>query len=179
MMCQHMKKILPSVTSQETFPLNFAPHHWVENVAVIECAIALWDDMKKYVESTKRRDVEIPRCGSCTQISAFCQDPLLLAKLKFALAIAMILKPFLTEYQLDELLIFFLKKDLESLVRQLLTRFKKCAVLTASAGLMSILKIDLADPNNHVSAEKVDIWHAAGQIIKAAKVSAKKYLLFE
>ncbi|KAL1476946.1 hypothetical protein MTO96_036125 [Rhipicephalus appendiculatus] len=167
-----------TVTSQETFPLNFAPHRWVENVAVIERAIALWDDLKKYVECTKRKDVNMPRCASYTQVSAFCQDPLLLAKLKFALGIAMILKPFLTAYQLDKPLVFFLQKDLESLVRKLLTRFVKCTVLAASAGMMSILKMDLADPNNHVSAEEVDIGHAAGQIVKAAKVSAKEVFAF-
>ncbi|KAH8042705.1 hypothetical protein HPB51_025537 [Rhipicephalus microplus] len=157
-----------TVTSQETFSLNFAPHRWVENVAVIERAIALWDDEKRYVECTKRRDVNILRCRSYTQISAFCQDPLLLAKVKFATA--MILKPFLTEYQLDKPLIFFLKNDVESLMRQLLTSFVKCTVLIASAGSMSILTMGLSDPNNHVSAEKLDVGHAAREIIKAAKV---------
>ncbi|KAH8019052.1 hypothetical protein HPB51_016298 [Rhipicephalus microplus] len=117
--------------------------------------------------------MNIQRCGSYTQMSAFCQDSLLLAKLNFALAMVMFLKPFLSDYQLGKPLIFFLKKDLKSIVRQLFTSFVKCTVLTASAGLISILKIDLADPNNQVSAEKVDIGDAAVQRIKAAKDGVK------
>ncbi|KAH8031778.1 hypothetical protein HPB51_020849 [Rhipicephalus microplus] len=136
-----------TVTGQVTFPLSFASHRWVENVPVIEPAITLWGDVQ----------------------NDFCQDPLLLAKLKFALGIAMILKPFLTEYQLDKPLVFFLKRDLECLVRKLLARFVKCSVLSASTGVVGMLKMDVADPNNHVSSEKVDIGHTAEQVLKAAK----------
>lgn len=57
-------------------------------------------------------------------------------------------------------------------------RFVKFSVLSASTTMISILKMDLADPNNHVSAEKVDIGHTAEQIVKAAKVSAKEVFAF-
>ncbi|KAL3207145.1 hypothetical protein MRX96_010462 [Rhipicephalus microplus] len=145
-----------TVTGQVTFPLNFASHRWVENVPIIERAITLWGDVR----------------------NDFCQDPLLLAKLKFALGIVMILKPYLTEYQLDKPLVFFLKRDLECLVRKLLARFVKCSVLSASTVVVGMLKMDVADPNNHVSSEKVDIGHAAEQVLKAAKVSTKDAFAF-
>ncbi|KAH8034244.1 hypothetical protein HPB51_021957 [Rhipicephalus microplus] len=90
----------------------------------------------------------------------------------------MILKPFLTEYQLDKPLVFFLKRDLECLVRKLLARFVKCSVLSVSTGVVGMLKMDVADPNNHVSSEKVDIGHAAEQVLKAAKVSSKDVFAF-
>ncbi|KAL3225739.1 hypothetical protein MRX96_049147 [Rhipicephalus microplus] len=167
-----------TVTGQVTFPLNFASHRWVENVPVIERAITLWGDVQKYVACAKKKEVNLPKCASFIQLSDFCQDPLLLVKLKFALGIAMILKPFLTEYQLDKPLVFFLKRDLECLVRKLLARFVKCSVLSASTGVVGMLKMDVADPNNHVSSEKVDIGHAAEQVVKAAKVSAKDVFAF-
>lgn len=167
-----------TVTGQVTFPLNFAAHRWVENVPVIERAITLWGDVQKYVACAKKKEVNLPKCASFIQLSDFCQDPLLLAKLKFALGIAMILKPFLTEYQADKPLVFFLKRDLECLVRKLLARFVKCSVLSASTGVVGMLKMDVADPNNHVSSEKVDIGHAAEQVLKAAKVSAKDIFAF-
>ncbi|KAL3216920.1 hypothetical protein MRX96_032708 [Rhipicephalus microplus] len=167
-----------TVTSQVTFPLNFASHRWVENVPIIERAITLWGDVQKYVACAKKKEVNLPKCASFIQLSDFCQDPLLLGKLKFALGIAMILKPFLTEYQLDKPLVFFLKRDLECLVRKLLARFVKCSVLSASTGVVGMLKMDVADPNNHVSSEKVDIGHAAEQVLKAAKVSAKDVFAF-
>ncbi|XP_075744803.1 uncharacterized protein LOC142803566 [Rhipicephalus microplus] len=167
-----------TVTSQITFTLNFASHRWVENVPIIERAITLWGDVQKYVACAKKKEVNLQKCASFIQLSDFCQDPLLLGKLKFALGIAMILKPFLTEYQLDKPLVFFLKRDLECLVRKLLARFVKCSVLSASTGVVGMLKMDVADPNNHVSSEKVDIGHAAEQVLKAAKVSAKDVFAF-
>ncbi|KAK8788935.1 hypothetical protein V5799_021289 [Amblyomma americanum] len=167
-----------TVTGQMSFPLNFVAHRWVENVVVIERAIALWGDVKRYVECAKKKEVNLPKCASFTQLCEFCQDPLLLAKLNFALGIAMVLKPFLTEYQMDKPLMFFLKRDVECLVRKLLARFMKCSVLSASTGIVSLLKMDLVNPNNHVSSENVDIGHAAEEMVKAAKVSAKDVFAF-
>ncbi|KAH7978068.1 hypothetical protein HPB49_004356 [Dermacentor silvarum] len=161
-----------------TFPLNFVAHCWVENV-VIERAIALWGDVKRYVKSAKKKEVNLPKCASFTQLCEFCQDPLLLVKLTFALSIAMILKPFLMEYQMDKPLMIFLKTDVECLVRKLLTRFMKCSVLSASTtGIVGLLNMDLVNQNNHVSSQKVDIGHAAEEIVKAAKVSAKDVFAF-
>lgn len=162
-----------------TFPLYFVAHRWVENVVVIEHAIALWGNVKRYVECAKKKEVNLPKCASFTQLCEFCQDPLLLTKLNFALGIAMILKPFLTEHQMDKPLMLFLKRDVEYVVRKLLTRFMKCSVLSASTGIVGLLKMDLVNPNNHVSSEKVDIGHAAEEIVKAAKVSAKDIFAFK
>lgn len=64
---------------------------------------------------------------------------------------------------------FFLAKDLECLVRKLMTRLLKCSVLSASAGIVSLLKIDIDDTKNHSPQEKVDIGHAGEQAVKAAK----------
>lgn len=146
---------------------------------MIEHAIALWGNVKRYVECAKKKEVNLPKCASFTQLCEFCQDPLLLTKLNFALGIAMILKPFLTEHQMDKPLMLFLKRDVEYVVRKLLTRFMKCSVLSASTGIVGLLKMDLVNPNNHVSSEKVDIGHAAEEIVKAAKVSAKDIFAFK
>lgn len=55
----------------------------------------------------------------------------------------------------------------------------KCSVLSASTGIFGLLKMDLVNPNNHVSSEKVDIGHAAEEIVKAAKVGAKDIFAFK
>lgn len=164
-----------TVTGQTTFPLNFAAHCWVEKVSVTERAILLWCDIKRYVKCAKK-EVNLLKCASFQQLCDFCRDPLMLAKLNFALGFAMILKPFLTEYQVDKPLMFFLKKDLECLVRKLLTRFVKCS---SYKGISSLLRIDLDNPKKkHNSSEKVDIGHAAEQIVKAAKVGEKGIFTF-
>nr|XP_037269779.1 uncharacterized protein LOC119161427 [Rhipicephalus microplus] len=50
-----------TVTGQVTFPLNFAPHRWVENVPVIERAITLWGDVQKYVACAKKKELNLPK----------------------------------------------------------------------------------------------------------------------
>lgn len=87
----------------------------------------------------------------------FCSDPLSQAKLNFVLAIALIFKPFLAEYQVDQPLVFFLARGLEAIVRKLLTRFLKCSVFSASSGPTGLYKINIEDVNNHSALEKVDI----------------------
>lgn len=55
---------------------------------------------------------------------------------------------------------FFLAKDLKSLVRKVMSKFLKCSVLSASTGIVSLLKIDINDLKHHALLEKVDIGHA-------------------
>ncbi|XP_049270810.1 uncharacterized protein LOC125758087 [Rhipicephalus sanguineus] len=167
------------VTGKTMFPLRYVAHRWVENVPVIERALALWPDVAMYIESARRKEVNQPKCASFQNLHNFCGDPLIQAKLNFALAIALILKPFLTEYQVDQPLVFFLARDLEAIVRKLLTKFLKCSVLSASNGLTGLLKINIEDVNNHTALEKVDIGHTAEQILKKSKVSAKEAFAFK
>lgn len=167
-----------TVTGQTLFPHKFVAHRWVENIPVIERALLLWLDLKKYLESARKKEVNLPKCASFQCLSDFCADSLVLAKLNFALGVAMILQPFLVEYQTDKPLVFFLSKDLESAVRKLVTKFVKCSVLCSSKGVTGMLKIDMDDPNNHIPLEKVDVGHAAEQILKSSKVSAKDAFTF-
>ncbi|CAN7948428.1 unnamed protein product [Ixodes hexagonus] len=90
----------------------------------------------------------------------------------------MALKPFLTEYQTDKPMVFFLARDLETVLRKLLTRFLKCSVLSSSKGITSLLRVDIENPDNHAPLEKVDVSHAAEQIVKSAKASSKDVFKF-
>lgn len=53
------------------------------------------------------------------------------------------------------------------------------ACCPASTGIVSVLKMDLVNPNNHVSSEKVEIGHAAEQALEAAKVCTKDIFALE
>lgn len=112
-MPQHEKKT-SAVTNQTTFPLKFVAHCWVENIPAIERVLLLWCDVKKYVESARNKQVNLPNCVSFQNLYGFCSDPLVLAKFNFALAIAMILKPFLTEPQTGKPWVLFLARDGDS-----------------------------------------------------------------
>ncbi|XP_029845476.2 uncharacterized protein LOC115328421 [Ixodes scapularis] len=167
-----------TVTGQETSPLKFVPHRSVENVAVIERALSLWCDIKKFVEAARSKEVNLPKCGSFQNLVEFCSDSLVPAKLNFALGVAMALKPFLMEYQTDRPTAFFLARDLETVFRKLLTSFLKCSVLSASKGLTGLLRVDIENPDNHTPIEKVDIGHTAEQIVKKVKASLKDVFQF-
>lgn len=162
-----------TVTGQTVFPHKFVAHRWVENIPVIERTLLLWFALKKYLESAKKKEVNLPKCASCQCLSDFCADSLVLTKLNFALGVAMMLQPFLVAYQTDRPLLFFLSKDLEGAVRKLVTKFVKCSVLCSSKGITGMLKIDMDDPKNHIPLEKVDVGHEAKQILKSSEVSAK------
>lgn len=122
--------------------------------------------------------MNLPNCVSFQNLYGFCSDPLVLAKFNFALAIAMIQKPFLTMYHTDKLLVFILARDLETLVRKLLTKSVKCSLLSSSTGIASLLRIDFEDPKNHIRLEKVDIGHTTEQVMKTSKLSAKDVFTF-
>ncbi|XP_070386740.1 uncharacterized protein [Dermacentor albipictus] len=167
-----------AVTGQETFPLNFVAHRWLENVPVIERALLLWCDIKKFIAAARKKEVSPPKCGSFHNLCEFASDDLLLAKLQFALGVAMTLKPFLTEYQTDQPMVFFLARDLETVVRKLLTKFLKCSVLSSAKGATGLLMVDIESTENHTPLEKVDVGHAAEQTVRKTKASQKDVFQF-
>lgn len=166
-----------SVTGQCTFPLKFVAHRWLENVPVIERALVVWSDIKKYIEAARKKEVNLPKCASFNNLFEFSCDALLPAKLNFALCVAMALKPFLVEYQTDKPMAFFLAKDLETVLRKLLMKFLKCSILSAK-GIVGLLKVDVDNVENHIPLEKVDIGYKAEQIIKNSRVSSRDVFQF-
>lgn len=68
-----------TVTNQDKFPLSSVAHRWVENTAVIERALLLWYDLKKYVETARSKQVSLPKCASFENVHSFCRDSLTLA----------------------------------------------------------------------------------------------------
>ncbi|CAN7986698.1 unnamed protein product, partial [Ixodes hexagonus] len=75
-------------------------------------------------------------------------------------------------------MVFFLARDLETVLRKLLTRFLKCSVLSSSKGITGLPRVDIENPDNHAPLEKVDVGHAAEQIVKSAKASSKDVFQF-
>ncbi|CAN7940621.1 unnamed protein product [Ixodes hexagonus] len=167
-----------TVTGQETFPPKFVAHRWLDNVPVIERALLLWCDIKKFIDAARSKEVNLPKCRSFQNSYEFCSDALLPAKLNFALGVAMALKPFLTVYQTDKPMVFFLARDLETVRRKCLTRFLKCSVLFSSKGITGLLRVDIENPDNHAPLKNVDVGHAAEQIVKSAKASSKDVFQF-
>ncbi|CAN8023246.1 unnamed protein product [Ixodes persulcatus] len=132
-------------TGSSVFPLPFVSHRWIENVPVLERALAPWEHLKQYTEAVSGRRLPVPKCRAYENVSAFLNDQLALAKLNFSLNVAMVVQPFLTVFQSDSPKTFLLAKELESVLRSLLSRFVKCSVMTEATSITKLLRIDVED----------------------------------
>lgn len=75
-------------------------------------------------------------------------------------------------------MVFFLARDLEMVVRKLLTKFEKCSILS-TAGINGLLKLNMEGVNDQVSFGKVDVGRACEQIMKDSEASPKDIFLFK
>lgn len=86
-------------TGNSVFPLPFVSHRWIENVPVLERALATWEQLKRYTEAVSGRRLPVTKCRAYENVCAFLNDQLALAKLNFSLNVAMVVQPFLTVFQ--------------------------------------------------------------------------------
>ncbi|KAH8022790.1 hypothetical protein HPB51_005155 [Rhipicephalus microplus] len=96
-----------------------APASWIENVPVLETALATWEHLKQAMSG---RRLLVPKCRAYENVSAFLNDELELAKLNFSLNVGMVVQPFLAGFQTDSLKTFLLAKERRSVLRSLLSR---------------------------------------------------------
>lgn len=59
------------------------------------------------------------------------------------------------------LFMVFLGKDLEDILRSLMTRLIRCAKITEATTTIKLLQIDVEDYDNNAGLEKVNVGHAA------------------
>ena len=91
---------------------------------------------------------------------------LLPAKLANFLSVAKQLTPFLTKFQTDKPMLPFLCSDLANLVRALMSRFIKSAILSEAKTISKLIAIDVTKRENHVDYSKLDLGFSTEQILK-------------
>lgn len=52
-----------TVTNSTVFPLSFCGHRWVENLPVVERALAVWPSLLLYMEAVKMKKLPNPGTG--------------------------------------------------------------------------------------------------------------------
>lgn len=119
-----------------------------------------------YVDAVKKKKIPNPATTSYDTIVAAQEDPLIVAKLQFFLAISRTFNPFLTKFQTDEPVLPFLAKDLADLLKSLLRRFVKRELLQDLTPL-KLTKVDVSDEENWVSPMHAEIGLGAETVIKA------------
>jgi len=153
-----------SLTESTEFPLPFCGHRWIENLPVVERAIKIWPNIQKYVHAVTTKKLKDPHISSYDTVAAAQNDPLILAKFHFFMALSRTFTPFLTKYQTDIPMMPFLDKDLTDLVKSVLKRFiKKYHQETSSE---RISKMDVTDKDIWVTHSQVDTGMGARSVVK-------------
>ena len=159
--------------SKGALPQKFIQHRWLDNVPASEAAINLLPSIKKYVSSVDKGDHKKPSCKSYNCIKNNLNDILLSVKLKVFHSIAKVLHPFLTKYQTDKPMLFFLSEDLKKCVNLLLQRFVLPNNLNAANTWQKILSLDISNPKIHKQAESIDLGFSAEKEVQSLNVSKK------
>ena len=148
-------------------PLKFG-HRWLENVAVCERAIALWQSIEAFVTAVKEKKISNPGNKSFALVKEATTDPLIKCKLCFFQCVAGHLLPFLTLYQTDKPMVVFLGSDLSNIIRALMRRFVKDDILTAASTDEKLVKIDIGDKKNHKSYKQIDLGFSTEKLLREA-----------
>lgn len=150
--------------SQSTlFPLKFCSVRWLENKRVIERAITMLPNLRKYIAGVESNP---PKSRNYKSISKALKNVFLEPKLHFMLSVINDLQDFLTGFQSDAPLMPFLHEDLQKVVRNIGTRF---------LSKMTFLLKNV--PKNLLDLKDINIGFAAKALIE--KLTLSKQLEFK
>ncbi|GBM41409.1 hypothetical protein AVEN_62700-1 [Araneus ventricosus] len=159
--------------SEGALPKKFIQHRWLENVPANESAINLLPSIKKYIVSVDKGEHNQPNCMSYACVKTHMSNNLLSVKLKLFNSIAKVLLPFLTKYQTDKPMLFFLPEDLKKIVNLLLQCFVLSKNLNTATTLQKLLCLDINNTKIHKPIENIDLDFSAEKEVQSLHVSKK------
>ncbi|GBL98455.1 hypothetical protein AVEN_252686-1 [Araneus ventricosus] len=157
--------------SEGALPKKFIQHRWLENVPASESALNLLPSIKKYIVSVDKGEHYQSNCKLYTSVKTHMHDNLLSVKLKVFHSIAKLFLPFLTKYQTDKPMLFFLPEDLKKIVNFLLQRFVLSKNLNTATTLQKLFCLDINNPKIHKPIENIDLGFSAEKEIQSLRVS--------
>ena len=147
------------------FPLKFCRHRWLENIKVISRIIDIFPYLQKYFQWLLT-EKKIPKKDERFEfLKVYLADPISPAILQFALSVMELLEPFLTLFQAERPLVFFMYENLKDLILSLVTRFVRTEVMTKHT-LSEIVKLNFRDDSKILPSASVDVGFAANSILK-------------
>ena len=182
-LCSHLhetparREDYTKMTGSEVFPLQFCQHR------VAERAVEMWPSLKTYItEILKKPRSQVPTSSSFSTVKSAVLNKLTTAKLEFFMSIAAAVRPYLQTFQSDGPLLPFITSELETLLRTLMGKFMKRAVLEGANSAYKIAKLNVFDSATHVAPSEVDIGFAAKttleKVYKEKKISQLQVLEF-
>lgn len=106
-----------TLTKSSVFPLPFCGHRWIENLPVVNRAIEIWPHIEMYVDAVTQKNLPNPRTSSYDCLAVARNDPLIMAKFHFFMALSRTFTPFLTKYQTDEPVLSSISQDFTVLIK--------------------------------------------------------------
>ncbi|XP_048046597.1 uncharacterized protein LOC125268444 isoform X2 [Megalobrama amblycephala] len=158
------------ITKSTVFPQPFCGQRWLENLPVIERALAVWPSLKLYLDALHRKELPNPKKASFDTIETAHNDPLTIAKMHFFMTVARTFDPFMRKYQTNEPVMPSFGKDLAELFKSLLRRFVKREVLQDITALQ-LTTLDLSDKNLLLLPQMADIGLGAEAALKGIRLS--------
>nr|XP_020471980.1 uncharacterized protein LOC109969435 isoform X2 [Monopterus albus] len=118
-----------------------------------------------YVDAVTQKKLPNPRSSSYDSLAEARNDPFIMAKFHFFMAVSRTFSTFLTKYQTDEPVLPFISKDLVMLMKSLLKRFIKEEILNDITALQMV-RLDTTNTKARKRPKNVDIGLGAEAVIK-------------
>jgi hypothetical protein len=163
-----------AITGSMKFPKKFCQVRWVENVGVAARALEVIDGVKKYVQQTKN----LPKTTTCTNVKELCSDPLAVPKIAFFASVAALLEPFLKRFQTAAPMACFLYDDIANVLRSVLLRFVKRAVIDLAKSTNDLMKIDVGSKDVRCTYKEVDLGVATQKALLHCKLGDLEKMKF-
>jgi len=164
-----------NISGTGKYPLRFCSTRWLEeDIPVAIRAIEIWPSIVKYVNKiTSGPKSKIPAISSFQKLIHHCRNPLTSVRLQFFISVAEILQLFLKKFQTNTPIIAYLAEELYTLLKTILERFIKQAVLEKATSQTKLANVDIMAPENVVHAKQVVIGFATNALLNKAEKDMK------
>ena len=147
------------------FLLCLIDDRWLENTKVISRIIDIFAYLQKYLQWLLT-EKKIPKKDECFEfLKVYLAGPISPAILQFALSVMELLEPFLTLFQAEQPLVFFMYENLKDLILSQGTRFVRTEVTTKHT-LSQIVKLSFRDDSKILPSASADVGFPAKLILK-------------
>ena len=164
-----------SIAGSTVFPKKFCQVRWIENVDVSQRALEVLPYVKKYVTDPSTK---LPKTQTCESVRMLCSDKLAVAKISFFSSVGAVCETFLRRYQSSAPMAPFLYDDIGHLLRSLMNRFVKKAVLKEADTVFKLCKINVSSKESRCTYNEVDIGVAATKALNAGKLADNEKMAF-
>ena len=155
-----------TLTSRSEMPKKFCAHRWAENVEPAKRAIVMLPHLRTWIKELEKKknskDFKIPKCASFDTVKSFVSQKFAMPQLHFYVTMTKPIESFLTIYQTDAPMMPFLVKDLDTLLKELVSWVIKKSV--ADFNDDKILNIDFEKESN-LKKKKIHIGFAASSLL--------------